>query len=499
METKSVSEDSSERKLSLKELLKFKSAVEHSPSTVVITDIDGNIEYVNPQFSVITGYTFDEVKGEKTNIFNSGYHSADFYNNLWYTIKSGKTWRGEFRNKKKNGELYWESASIAPIIDENGNISDFVAIKEDITQQKIAEQALVQNEEKYRKIFEQFHDLYFKTNLQGIILELGPAVFELTGYTSEELLGKSVSDIYYNAPDRINFINKLLKDKVIINYELKFITKHGDIIDTDVSAHFEFDDKGNPEYIAGTIHDITKLKRIEKELKELNVTKEKFFSIIAHDLKNPIGSFKQLTKLLNDEFEQFSQDEKKEIISLLNSSASQLFQLLENLLTWSSSQMNKISFNPEKTDICQIIKNNISLLTTQAQNKNITLNNKCESNIIGFFDVNMISTVIRNLISNAIKFTPSGGNIIISSEYFNGNIKIWVTDSGIGISENDIQKLFKIESSHSTPGTENESGTGLGLILCKEFVQKNGGEIWVKSELNKGTTFFFTLPAATED
>ncbi|MFC2130676.1 sensor histidine kinase [Bacteroidota bacterium] len=238
------------------------------------------------------------------------------------------------------------------------------------------------------------------------------------------------------------------------------------------------------------------LKKSEKNLIELNSTKDKFFSIIAHDLKNPLGSFKQTTEVLSMDFENLSDDDKKEYIQSMDKSAKQLFELLENLLTWSRSQRGKISFDPVETDISYVINNTVSLLNFQAANKNISLEcNGSESNI-GLFDANMISTVIRNLISNAIKFTPEGGTIKIGSGIEDDLLTAWIQDSGIGISKDNQAKLFRLDSTHTTQGTANETGTGLGLILCKEFIEKNGGEIWVESEEGKGSTFFFTVPKA---
>jgi signal transduction histidine kinase len=232
----------------------------------------------------------------------------------------------------------------------------------------------------------------------------------------------------------------------------------------------------------------------EKQLKETNATKDKFFSIIAHDLKNPLGAFRDLTGMLMNEGSDFTSKDKEEIITLLNQSAKQLFELLENLLDWSRSQTGSIDFNPHKIDISDLINNNIGLLSGIAERKNIELAMESDNETYANVDINMINTVIRNLISNAIKFTPKNGKIILRSEISEDEIKVLVRDNGIGISENSLSKLFRIDVSHSTIGTSNERGTGLGLILCKEFVEKHGGRIWVESEKDNGSTFFFTVP-----
>jgi signal transduction histidine kinase len=233
---------------------------------------------------------------------------------------------------------------------------------------------------------------------------------------------------------------------------------------------------------------------VNTELKDLNATKDKFFSIIAHDLRNPIGNFKISLEVLSQEHDSFSREELTEFLSELNNSASSVFKLLENLLAWSRSQKGEIKLSPEQMDISYIINSNISLLKQMASQKNINLYSRLNEPYFAFYDNNTISTVIRNLISNAIKFTQVGGEICILAENINSELKISICDNGTGISEKDKEKLFKISEKFSTNGTSGEQGTGLGLILCQDFVEKNGGRIWAESEKGKGSKFIFTLP-----
>lgn len=199
--------------------------------------------------------------------------------------------------------------------------------------------------------------------------------------------------------------------------------------------------------------------------------------------------------MLND-YHAFTTEERVEYIDLMNKSAKNIFELLENLLEWSRSQTNKIENNPQKFDISVILKNNVELLAEIASNKGVELSMNSTENIFAYADVNMITTVIRNLTSNAIKFTPGGKKILLSAEKIDDKIEVSVSDNGIGISEKDQEKLFRLDVQHTTLGTSNEKGTGLGLILCKEFVEKNSGEIWVESEPGKGSSFRFTIPQA---
>ncbi|HMG89147.1 MAG TPA: tetratricopeptide repeat-containing sensor histidine kinase [Chryseolinea sp.] len=229
------------------------------------------------------------------------------------------------------------------------------------------------------------------------------------------------------------------------------------------------------------------------ELQELNATKDKFFSIISHDLKGPLNSLTSFSSLLINHTESLSKEEIKMFASDFDKSLKNLFALLENLLEWSRSQTGNIEFIPESFDLAVMMEENKELLKAQAQNKNITLVNESPEKILIAAHRNSVNTVVRNLISNAIKFTPEGGKITLKTIRQNGAVVASITDTGVGMSENVIDKLFRIDSKHSTKGTANEKGTGLGLILCKEFVEKNGGKIWVSSKEGEGSVFSFSL------
>ncbi len=233
-----------------------------------------------------------------------------------------------------------------------------------------------------------------------------------------------------------------------------------------------------------------------QELEITNATKDKFFSIIAHDLKNPLGSFREVTKLLYEANADFTEDEKMEFLELMKNSSNNIYSLLENLLDWSRSQQGKISFNPQQIDLNILVEDTIQLLKLTTNKKSITIMNLMQSNNLISVDTNLIITVIRNLLSNAIKFSPIGGLIEIGEviKPSEGFMHIFVKDKGVGMTEGTIKKLFRIDENVSSLGTAGESGTGLGLILCKEFVEKHGGKIWVESEVGVGSTFWFSLP-----
>lgn len=239
----------------------------------------------------------------------------------------------------------------------------------------------------------------------------------------------------------------------------------------------------------------TELKERNIQLENSNLEKDKFFSIISHDLKGPFNGFLGLTQILSESIEQLTSTEVKEIASNLRTSASNLYTLLENLLQWSSLQRSSMPFNPEPLPITDIINNNISALLADASTKKIQLLNNTKKEHTVIADKNMFLTVIRNLISNAIKFTSDNGTITITSHQSNNLIQISVKDTGIGMNQEIIENLFKLNMVSKRVGTKGEPSSGIGLVISKEFIEKNGGKLWVESEENKGSIFHFTLPS----
>ncbi len=240
-----------------------------------------------------------------------------------------------------------------------------------------------------------------------------------------------------------------------------------------------------------------KVEQRTRELNELNATKDKFFSIIAHDLKNPFNTLMGFTELMLDNLPDYSLEKLREFIGILHETSKQSYSLLENLLEWSRSQTGRLQMVVEPIDLYELVEQNINLLSNQAASKKIKLINDIREPAVATADKNMINTVIRNLISNAIKYTRDGGNITASVAQKDDYYELSITDTGIGIKPENLQKLFRIDVNYSTRGTKDEMGTGLGLILCKEFIVKNGGKIWGESEFGKGSTFKFTVPKAT--
>lgn len=239
---------------------------------------------------------------------------------------------------------------------------------------------------------------------------------------------------------------------------------------------------------------IENLKKLTEEYRQLNATKDKFFSIIAHDLKNPFNTLLGFSDMLSEDYYEMSDEERLEYVSFIKRTSEGTLSLLQNLLQWSRSQTGRISYNPENINIPTLIQNVIDLIGQNAELKNITVKNGLTQPMLAFTDKDMINTVVRNLFTNAIKFTPKGGEISITAYQSNSHMEVRIKDTGVGMDERTMDSLFQIDKSCSSPGTEGEKGTGLGLILCKEFIERNGGKIWVESEIGKGSTFIFTLP-----
>lgn len=622
--------DINEKKLIALENSKLLTAIDQSPTAIIITNLQGNIEYANPQFCKITGYEMHELTGSNPSVLKSGLHSKEFYRELWSTISSGKIWHGIFQNKHKNGNIFWEEATIAPVFNHLKQIINYVAIKQDITEKIAIEQKLIESEGKLKTTFDilevgisitdeegniidcnrasekilgitkqehlsrNYKDNNWKIvrtdlspmpsseyasvialtenrpvqnvtmgivkddektswinvsaaplNLKGygvaisyiditenihitqalleseekfrtyimssptsvlIINNMGqftfanPAACELLGYSTIDLLSLSFSDTL--APDYLYLIDrifsKLQTEGFIHNLELELWGQGG----KSIIVLLDGVKLSNNEYIT-YIKDISAQKKAEekmlsftRELHEMNVSKDKFLSILSHDLKNPFNSLLGFTDILARNHKRFDEEKRDRIIHTLQSVTKNTYALLENLLTWVRSQSGKITI---EISVCNLLHDSqevISLLSEISAKKHIEIQNYIQADIDVFADSNMLKTIFRNLISNAIKYTPQHGQITLSAVVQAKYVVVSVTDTGHGISESAQKSLFKVGESKSTEGTEGEKGTGLGLLLCKEFIDLHGGNIWVENSSEQGTTFSFNLPRA---
>jgi len=242
----------------------------------------------------------------------------------------------------------------------------------------------------------------------------------------------------------------------------------------------------------------SQIQMLNVKLEKLNIDKDRFISILGHDLKSPFNNLLGLSELLTKNIHKYDIDKIENFATNINQSAQRSFNLLEDLLKWANAQQGNIPFKPQNLDFTDVCQDTLEVLQPSANEKNIVINYSTANHLNVFADIDMLKTVLRNLVSNAIKFTNSGGAIRITAEQKDSNVTISVSDNGIGIAPDNLSKLFDISEVLTTKGTERETGTGLGLLLCKEFVKKHDGKIWVESEVGKGSDFRFTLPIFAE-
>jgi two-component system, sensor histidine kinase and response regulator len=292
---------------------------------------------------------------------------------------------------------------------------------------------------------------------------------------------------------------KILKDDPKTN-EIPVIFLTAKIETEDIVKAFKL---GAVDYITKPFRKEELLARVKTHLElrrslqaeqELVRMKDKLLSIIGHDLRGPIGTFMMMLETVTDEANRFSVEKIMEYLNQMKSVSKSTFQLLENLLTWARSQRKLIEYHPRDLNIAKVVEQGVKVLGETAKNKSITLSSDVDPEFTAFFDENTISTVIRNLISNSLKFTDHGGSIKVGAKKDADCFIMTIADTGIGMSENNLKKLFKQDQIFTKLGTNGEKGSGLGLLLCKDFVEGNDGKIWVESEQGKGTSFFFTLP-----
>ncbi|HCY75149.1 MAG TPA: hypothetical protein DHV28_04455 [Ignavibacteriales bacterium] len=370
---------------------------------------------------------------------------------------------------------------------------------------RIAQEELEVSRNKYVNLFDFSPTPYFTLNKDGIIREVNLSASKMLGLDRNKLIGKRFNSFTPADQNDIfnSFISDIFNSSVKHSCELTIVNKVKQQFKVLLEG-IELEDALEPEKKCQVaLIDLTEHKRIEtslkesnEQLKQLNATKDKFFSIIAHDLKSPFQSLLSYSEILATDIKSLSTDEIVTFSTELNESLNTLYSLLENLLHWSMMQRDLLVYNPLNFNLYDKVNSIIRIAEHSAAKKNITLSNKVDTEISVFSDANMIRSVFQNLLINAIKFTPEKGRIIISSETKDDVIEISVEDTGIGIKEENISKLFQFDTIFTTKGTAGEKGTGLGLPLCKEFVERNYGKIWVTSELGKGSKFTFTVHRA---
>jgi PAS domain S-box-containing protein len=439
---------------------------------------------------------------------NPEFLSAPGLNDLDQTITyirdafNGKPARFEFWGLRKDGSVFPKEISLTPGIWFGQKV--VIAVGREMTMRKHAEEALKISEEKYRLLVQYSSDPIFSFNPDETYRFVNDAFANPFGKKPEDIIGKTPFDVFPHeeAEKRLKLVRNVfqtgekgeieVKVRNIHDEEKYFITMVDPIKDT----------QGNIMWVTCISKDITQRKKAEEELrlkndllKATNAEKDKFFSIVAHDLRGPMNGFLGLTAIMADDIEELSAFELKEIATTMRTSAVNIYRLIENLLEWSKMQRGKISFEPQPMFLKSALTKSIELMMDTANKKGIELRINIPEHNVVFADIHMLETIVRNLISNAVKFSFKGGVIEISaSKTGDEMMRIVVKDTGIGMNPEMVSKMFKLTENINRKGTEGEPSTGLGLILCKEFVEKQGGTIWVESIEGEGSSFIFTLP-----
>ena len=374
--------------------------------------------------------------------------------------------------------------------------------------QAMMEDTLRKSEQKYRSLFDNLaqgmalHDIILNASGEAIdyrFVDANKSFEELTGLKREDIIGKTVLE-------------------VMPGTEQVWIEKYGQVVATGKPLHYEnyaselekhyevVAYRPQPGQFAVIVSDITSRRQNEKQIEQknkelatLNAEKDKFFSIIAHDLRSPFNGLLGLTILLEDEMSTMTQDQVQKIVVILRKSATNLYSLLENLLEWSQLQRGFITYSPQPILLMPKVLSETELLMVSANKKEICLNYAIPEGLIVVADENMLGGILRNLTSNAVKFTQPGGTVTIAAKTISSQwVEVSVKDTGIGMNKEIVGNLFKLDKDSKRRGTDNEPSTGLGLIICKDFIEKHGWKLWVESEEGIGSTFYFTLPYNAE-
>lgn len=483
----------------------FKAIIEDQTELICRTRPDGSFTFVNQAFARFFSETSDNLLHKSLSDLIS---PRDFskIGKLQQRIKPSKS-LAHFeqritRSDQTKAVLHW---TIRAIYMNSGIPDEYQFVGRDVTEIEASREALRKSEEMFRLITENSNDIISIHPEDGTIAYVSPSVKYLLGYKPEELIGSKAEEIVCTEDLEILHncsLNLQVGDKPAL-MTLRLKDKQGNLIWFESMIQRQRNSQGEATGNAIAVSRNIQSRKLveeqqkltEQQLKEANLTKDKFFSIIAHDLRSPFTSILGFTRLLNDEYNDFSEDERKMMVKQVQNSTESTFQLLDNLLAWAKTQLGRSIFNPETFTVESLIKESVKQTTPQAQIKDIKISPGRIADISLFADQNMIRTVLRNLLSNAIKFSFPGGTIELDSYVENKLLTISVTDHGTGMPPEVLQKLFSLtEQATSTKGTANEKGTGLGLILCREFVERNGGTIRVESEVGKGSTFSIALP-----
>lgn len=485
----------------------FEQIFNANPDAAVITRLkDGLFADCNECYTRMSGYSKDDIWGKTIYDLNTWKNQEDRAAAIKILQEKGFLENHEFSFLRKNGEVVIGLMS-AKIITIKGTPHVLHVIR-DISDRKRMENALRESEEKFRELFEANTDgitIFFLTpeGPTSGILDMNENAARMVGYTKEEMLLMRPDD--FEKKFTVEMIEKRKHDLLTdghSNFETTIFHKDGHEINVEIKVSI-VNYFGQPA-LMNIVRDITGRKKAEEDIKlkteqlvRINAEKDKLFSVISHDLRGPFSGFLGLTQIMVEDLPNLTMSEINEIAVSLRSSAINLFRLLENLLQWSRMQQGLILFNPSIIPLAAITDESITMVLESAKKKEIVILNNIPEDLQVFADIHFLQTIIRNLVSNAVKFTPHGGKIILSAKAVDDkNVEISVEDTGIGMCRTMVDRLFRLDFQTGRIGTDGELSTGLGLLLCKEFVERYGGTIYVESEENRGSTFYFTLPVS---
>ncbi|MBS4057178.1 MAG: PAS domain S-box protein [Bacteroidales bacterium] len=474
-----------------------------------LLDRDYTMLFVSEGSLKVTGYTAEQfTRNEKPLAFND-IILPEYRDPIWKkwekTIKTGEAFEEQYEIFDADGNIRWVWERGRGVYDRNGRLIFLEGYIEDITERKKTEEALTEERELMQALMDNIPDTIYFKDKESRFIRVNFSQAQVLGVKKpEDAVGKSDHDFFNkeHADQAMREEQEMIRTgDAVINQHEHILTSRGWRWFTATKVPL-YDKSGNIYGLAGVSRDITELKHMEELLREseqhlrkTNAEKDKLFSVIAHDLRSPFNSFMMLTEMFVDESFNISLDEMKRLTATLHKSAASLSDLLENLLSWSRIQRGLAVVEPKLMPVKQIMQNNLDYFNTQIINKKINIDNQIDDTIGIVADKSMLSSVLRNLISNAVKFTPHGGKITLDAKESEADsVTIVIRDSGIGIPDDILLKLFSVEIK-GRKGTDGEPSSGLGLILVKEFVEINNGTIRVESKENAGTAFYVTLPA----
>ena len=504
-------------------------AVEQNPASVVITDLAGAVEYVNPGFVSTTGYSLEEVIGQNPRILKSNFHPPEFYVEMWQTLLGGEVWRGEICNKKKNGELYWEDCTIAPVVDADGRTTHFVAVKMDITARKQADIELkividhFQRTAAFQKaILNSTEYAIIATEPNGMITAFNAGAEHLLGYTAEEVVGKCTPEIIHDKDEIVKRAQALSRElglpvepgfQAFVTTarlghpdanEWTYVRKDGTRCPVLLSVTAICDDKGQVRGFLGIAQDITErklgednLRLAKKQAEQASLAKSQFLASMSHELRTPLNGVIGMTELLR--YTRLDQ-RQREFVEACHSSAKALLNLINDILDFSKIEAGKLELDEHEFDLGPLVNETVESMSFQARQKglqlSVSLAPPTARRVLG--DSGRLRQILVNLIGNAIKFTESGNvtvNVEPTDEYdAKGMTRFEISDTGIGIPRDRINRLFEPFSQADSSTTRKYGGTGLGLAICKNLVDLMDGRIGVESEALGGAMFWFEIP-----